>query len=147
VQHNQQEGGRETIVVSTILEGVLSGLERASTMGRIVLGLDDNDGKVCLIMDPGGSHVKKNTSINLDDCGRQSGLPLNAPLYLALVLFLPWVLCLDTVVRRMLKVVNLGPDNVHVDLGCGDRRFNFTQSTNRSMLQRVGGWTMIQTYC
>ncbi len=123
-----------------------SNSNRARTTARIVLGLEDNYGEVCLVADPGGSHVKKYTTINLDDGGRQSGLPLKAPLHLALALLLPWVLCLDAV-GRVLEVVNLGLDNVHVDLGCGDGRFNFKQSTPRSTLRRVGGWTLIQTYC
>ncbi len=85
--------------------------------------------------------------INYINNSTVSSLPLNAPLYLALSLILPWVPRLDAVVRCMLKVVNLSPDNVHVNLGCGDKRFNFAQSTPRSMLRRLGGWISIQTYC
>ncbi len=95
-----------------------SNSDRAMTMAKIVLGLDDDDDKVCLVADPGGSHIKKKT-INLDDGGRQSGLPLDAPSYLVLALLLPWVPCPDAVMRHVLEVVNLGPDDVHVDLGCG----------------------------
>ncbi len=51
-----------------------SDLDRARTTARIVLGLEDDNGKVCLVMDPGGNHIKKNIKINLDDGGRQSGL-------------------------------------------------------------------------
>ncbi len=117
------------------------------TTARIVLGLDNDDGEVCLVADPGGSHIKKNTTINLDDGGRQSGLPLNAPLYLVLALLLPWVPCLDAVMRHVLEVVNLGPDNMHINLGCGGGWFNFARSTPCSTSRRVGGWTLIQTYC
>jgi hypothetical protein len=40
------------------------------TTARIVLCLDVDDGEVSLVVDSGGSHVKKNTTINLDDGGR-----------------------------------------------------------------------------
>jgi hypothetical protein len=36
-----------------------SNLDRARNTGRIVLGLDNDDGEVCLVADPGGSHIKK----------------------------------------------------------------------------------------
>jgi hypothetical protein len=124
-----------------------SDLGRARVTVRIVLGLDDNDGEVCLVADPGGGHVNKNTTINLDDGGRRSGLMLDALLYLALALLLLWMPCPDAVLRRVLEVVNLGPDDVHIDLGCREGRFNFAQSTPRSTSRRVGGWTLIQTYC
>ncbi len=147
MQRDQREGGRDTIVIGAILEGVLFHFDRARNTVRIVLGLDNYDGEVCLVADPGGSHIKKNTTINLDGGGRRSGLPLDAPLYLALASLSPWVPFPDAVVRLVLEVVNLGPDNVHVDLGCGDGRFNFVRSTPRSTSQRVGGWTSIQSYC
>jgi hypothetical protein len=108
-------------------------------MARNVLGLEDNDGKVCLVTEPGGSHIKKSTTINLDDGERQSGLLLNEPLYLVLASLLRWVPCPDVVMRRMLEVVNPGPDDVHIDLGCGGGWFNFAQLTPCSTLLRAGG--------
>jgi len=54
-----------------------------------------------------------------------TGLPLDAPSYLALASLSPWVPSPDAVVRRALEVSSIGRDDVHVDLGCGDGRFNF----------------------
>ncbi|KAL3808430.1 hypothetical protein ACHAXA_003837 [Cyclostephanos tholiformis] len=56
-----------------------------------------------------------------------TGLPLDSQSYLALASLSPWVPCPDAVVRRVLEIANVRrhSDDVHVDLGCGDGRFNF----------------------
>ncbi|KAL3779067.1 hypothetical protein ACHAW5_005672 [Stephanodiscus triporus] len=54
-----------------------------------------------------------------------TGQPLDVTSYLALATLSPWVPCPDAVVRRVLEVANVGPNDVHVDLGCGDGRLCF----------------------
>jgi len=54
-----------------------------------------------------------------------TGEPLDARAYLALASLSPWVPCPDIVVKRVLEIANANATDVHVDLGCGDGRFNF----------------------
>lgn len=54
-----------------------------------------------------------------------TGEPLDAQAYLALASLSPWVPCPDIVVKRVLEIANVNATDVHVDLGCGDGRFNF----------------------
>lgn len=54
-----------------------------------------------------------------------TGEPLDAQAYLALASLSPWVPCPDIVVKRVLEIANVNSTDVHVDLGCGDGRFNF----------------------
>jgi hypothetical protein len=122
---NGRGGGIQSLLVQ-YWKAYCCNLDRERNTAMIVLGLDNDNGEVCLAANPGGSHIKKSATINLDDGGRQSGLLLDTPSYLMLALLSPWVPFPDTVMRLVLEVVNLGSDNVHVDLGCGDGRFNFT---------------------
>jgi hypothetical protein len=48
--------------------------------------------------------------------------------YLKKVSLSPWVPTPDPVARRVLDLLNAGPDDVHVDLGSGDGRMNFHAS-------------------
>jgi len=45
--------------------------------------------------------------------------------YLKFASLSPWVPCPDPVARKMLDITQLGPDDVHYELGSGDGRINF----------------------
>mmetsp|Transcript_22190 Transcript_22190/g.45032 ORF Transcript_22190/g.45032 Transcript_22190/m.45032 type:complete len:555 (-) Transcript_22190:65-1729(-) len=55
----------------------------------------------------------------------QTKKPLTTPEYLSLASLSPWVPCPDMVIKRVLEIANASSGDIHVDLGCGDGRFNF----------------------
>ena len=63
----------------------------------------------------GGAFTPKDSRGNL----------LDAQEYLALASLSPWVPCPDMVIKRVLEIADASSSDVHVDLGCGDGRFNF----------------------
>jgi hypothetical protein len=50
---------------------------------------------------------------------------LDSQQYLSLASLSPWVPCPDMVIKRVFEIADATPDDVHVDLGCGDGRLNF----------------------